>query len=236
MRSASGSALALRSWNQRVATFSSRSRRVGVSSKAISWIRSSRSSGSPLARASSARRATASSASQCAGTAGRLGRRRERTVSALGARSLPAGRGCRVRRPRRRAAARARSRHAFARVVGVHQRGDAEDSEYSPAQEHGHRSGSRSAACSRIGFDAARRWWRAPWSWRDPTAAPLRSVNLPPASSTMTVKRRDVEDVHVRLDDHVERAARQQVVVHEIAVAADAVDAADQTAEARPGR
>ena len=33
-------------------------------------------------------------------------------------------------------------------------------------------------------------------------------------------ERRDVEDVDVRLDHHIQRAAREQVVMHEIAVAA----------------
>ena len=43
-------------------------------------------------------------------------------------------------------------------------------------------------------------------------------------------QRGDVQDVHVGLDDHIQRAARQQVVVHEVPVAADAADAADQGA------
>ena len=38
-------------------------------------------------------------------------------------------------------------------------------------------------------------------------------------------ERGDVEDVDVGLDHHVERAACQQVVVHEVAVAAAVVDA-----------
>ena len=49
-------------------------------------------------------------------------------------------------------------------------------------------------------------------------------------------ERRDVEDVHVGFDHHVERGARQQMVMHEIAIAADSVDAADQPAKTRPGR
>ena len=47
-------------------------------------------------------------------------------------------------------------------------------------------------------------------------------------------QRRDVEDIDVRLDHRIERAAREQVVVQEIAIAAQAIDAPDQRAEARP--
>ena len=47
-------------------------------------------------------------------------------------------------------------------------------------------------------------------------------------------ERRDVEDVDVRLDDDVERAARQQVVCTKSAVTADTVDAAMSRTEARP--
>ena len=49
-------------------------------------------------------------------------------------------------------------------------------------------------------------------------------------------ERGDVEDVHVRLDHHLERAAGQQVVMQEIPVAADAADLTDQRAELRPLR
>ncbi len=45
-------------------------------------------------------------------------------------------------------------------------------------------------------------------------------------------QRGDVQDVHVRLDHQVQAAPRQQVVVAEIAVAADAVAVADQPASA----
>ena len=49
-------------------------------------------------------------------------------------------------------------------------------------------------------------------------------------------ERSDVENVDVRLDDHIERAARQQVVVQKITVTAQTIDAADQRAKSRPSR
>ena len=49
-------------------------------------------------------------------------------------------------------------------------------------------------------------------------------------------ERGDIQNVHIRLNDHVQRAAREQVVVHEVPVASDTADARDQIAEATPLR
>src|SRR6185369_8880486 len=49
-------------------------------------------------------------------------------------------------------------------------------------------------------------------------------------------KRGNIEYVHVGLDHEVEAAAREQVIMQEIAVAADAPAAADQLAERIPTR
>src|SRR5580704_14802073 len=46
----------------------------------------------------------------------------------------------------------------------------------------------------------------------------------------------DVEDVYVGLDDPLERTARQQVVVHEVTVAADAAHLTDEAPEPPPAR
>src|SRR5665213_1852357 len=47
-------------------------------------------------------------------------------------------------------------------------------------------------------------------------------------------QRPDIQNIDVRFDDHVERAPREQMVMHEVAVAAGTVGAADEFAEARP--
>src|SRR5208282_3575092 len=46
----------------------------------------------------------------------------------------------------------------------------------------------------------------------------------------------DVQDVDVGFDHDIEGPARQQVIVHEVAVAADAADALDERAERAPLR
>src|SRR5215471_12371088 len=46
----------------------------------------------------------------------------------------------------------------------------------------------------------------------------------------------DVENIDVGFDHHIQRTARQQVIVHEIAVATDAPGAAEELAEPPPVR
>src|SRR5690242_2059988 len=49
-------------------------------------------------------------------------------------------------------------------------------------------------------------------------------------------ERSDVENVDIGLDDDIQRAARQQVVVHEVAVAAHPTDTREERTEAVPMR
>ena len=172
-----------------VATFSSRSRRAGGSCQAISWMRSSaieRFALAPRLRGRAARPRVP--LSQCAGVALRRGApRAARRLGVLGCgpaasdSAAPASPA-----PRRGRSLRAILGEPLARVVRVHQRRDAENSEDSPAQKHRHRSASE-ANRSPAPAGAADRWSRARWWSRARPAAPARSVKLPPASSTMTV-------------------------------------------------
>ena len=65
-------------------------------------------------------------------------------------------------------------------------------------------------------------------------ARPSRSVNRPPAASTITASARDVENVHVGFDHDVDLARRQQVIVQEIAVAANAMRTRDELCRSAP--
>ena len=101
------------------------------------------------------------------------------------------------------------------------------------------RAARRASRPSRRNKGRARRAAARSWPWR--YATPDRSGHRRVRSRRHQPRARygqrgDIQDIQIGFDDRVDRTAGQQMIVIEIAVAANAVDIADQLADLRPGR